>query len=169
MGRDKGIFNLSANYEPQIAAPLDARTVVDTKQDLIVSTTWLSAGSLTPYLFNGLLVCVVNDSVDENNGIYMLINADSYNKIDSWRKIADIRDIDALNAKIESIVPGGGTGVVNVNTRAELPNIGVENCIYIVKEENATYRWDDTNLKYFCVGRDYQEIQIINGGNADII
>ena len=171
MGRNKGIFNLSANYEPLIAAPLDARTVVGTRQDLIVSTTWVSgdASLPTPYLFNGLLVCVTQDPTEAYNGVYMLLNADKYTTLDSWMKIAEIRDINELNAKIDSIVPGGGTGVIPVGSRGQLPSVGAVNSLYVVQDENAVYRWDDVELKYYCVGRDYQEVQVINGGNAETI
>lgn len=48
----------------------------------------------------------------------------------------------------------------------EFPSIGNIKQIYIDTENNALYRWDGTATKYFCVGRDYNEIQIINGGGA---
>lgn len=57
--------------------------------------------------------------------------------------------------------------IVTVATRGELPNRGNVAIAYIVADENATYRWDEENSKYFCVGRDYNEIEvIICGGNA---
>ena len=59
MSRNRGIFNLSGNYEPLIAAPLDSRQVVDTLQDLTNPEIWSSSGT---YLFKGLLTAVVNDS-----------------------------------------------------------------------------------------------------------
>ena len=167
MSRQRGIFNQSSNYEPLISAPLDARTVVTTRASLVTSATWLQAGNTTPYLYNGLLVAVTRDTPDSNNGLYMLIDAANYNVLSSWRKIADIRDIDALNEKIDSIVPGGGGGAVQVEALANLPNVGSENTVYFVKDENATYRWDEAGLKYYCTGRDYQEIKVINGGNAE--
>ena len=167
MSRQRGIFNQSSNYEPLISAPLDARTVVTTRASLVTSATWLQAGNTTPYLYNGLLVAVTRDTPDSNNGLYMLIDAANYNVLSSWRKIADIRDIEALNEKIDSIVPGGGGGAVQVEALANLPNVGSENTVYFVKDENATYRWDDAGLKYYCTGRDYNEIKVINGGNAE--
>ena len=154
MSRQRGIFNQSSNYEPLISAPLDARTVVTTRASLVTSATWLQAGNTTPYLYNGLLVAVTRDTPDSNNGLYMLIDAANYNVLSSWRKIADIRDIDALNKKIDSIVPGGGGGAIQVESRGNLPNIGSANTVYFVKNENATYRWDDTGLRYYCVGRE---------------
>ena len=166
MSRYRGVFNQSSNYEPLIAAPLDARTVVEFKSDLTNPTTWTIASS-TPYLFNGLLVCVTNDLDASLNGLYILIDADNYTSDDSWRKVADIRDIDALNERIDQITGGGSGGAVQVEALANLPNVGSENTVYFVKNENATYRWDEAGLKYYCTGRDYQEIKVINGGNAE--
>lgn len=166
MSRYRGVFNQSSNYEPLIAAPLDARMVVEFKSDLTNPTTWTIASS-TPYLFNGLLVCVTNDLDASLNGLYILIDADNYTSDDSWRKVADIRDIDALNERINQITGGGGGGAVQVEALVNLPNVGSENTVYFVKNENATYRWDEAGLKYYCTGRDYQEIKVINGGNAE--
>lgn len=166
MSRYRGVFNQSSNYEPLIAAPLDARMVVEFKSDLTNPTTWTIASS-TPYLFSGLLVCVTNDLDASLNGLYILIDADNYISDDSWRKVADIRDIDALNERIDQITGGGVGGAVQVETLANLPNVGSENTVYFVKNENATYRWDEAGLKYYCTGRDYREIKVINGGNAE--
>ena len=165
MSRYRGIFNLSGNYEPTVAGPLDARTVVEFFSDLTNPTTWTIA-SATPWLFNGLLVCVTNDPDPTKIGLYMLVDATNYTVEDSWRKIADIRDIEALNERIDQI-SGGGGGAVQVESKTNLPNVGSEGIVYFVKDENATYRWDDAGLKYYCTGRDYQEIKVINGGNAE--
>lgn len=49
----------------------------------------------------------------------------------------------------------------------DFPNRGNSDSLYISRDDNATYRWDEANSKYFCVGRDYEEIEIIVcGGNA---
>lgn len=164
MGRVlNGIFNLSANYEPLISAPLDARTVVEFVSDLTNSTTWSVDGSI--YLYKGLMVAVVADT-DENNGIYFLIDEEHYDNISNWLKIADQKAIDKLNKKIEDIEIAGGGGAMQVQNKQSLPNIGNAKLVYFVIDENATYRWDDVDLRYYCVGRNYEEIQIINGGNA---
>lgn len=64
-------------------------------------------------------------------------------------------------------IDGSAGAVVKVETRFELPNKGKSNSVYLVANENAVYRWDEDNLKYFCVGRDYQEIECICGGDAN--
>lgn len=56
--------------------------------------------------------------------------------------------------------------VITKDTIYEFPSVGNEKCIYISKNENKTYRWSDTDIKYFCVGSDYNDIEIINGGSS---
>jgi hypothetical protein len=46
----------------------------------------------------------------------------------------------------------------------EFPNRGDSNKIYIDQSENASYRWDESASRYYCVGRDYKEIDTITGG-----
>lgn len=52
------------------------------------------------------------------------------------------------------------------DTYLNFPPVGNTHQIYIDTDDNAIYRWNGTATKYFCVGRDYNEIQIINGGGA---
>lgn len=44
------------------------------------------------------------------------------------------------------------------------PTVGKKGILYIDKEENCSYRYDEENLKYYCIGTDYKQIEIINGG-----
>lgn len=61
----------------------------------------------------------------------------------------------------------GAAAVFPAKTRFEFPNVGNIYTMYIATDENKSYRWDDENLKYYCVGSDYQDIKIIDGGNAN--
>lgn len=56
--------------------------------------------------------------------------------------------------------------VITKDTIYDFPPIGDKNCIYISKATNKTYRWSNEDTKYFCVGSDYDDINIINGGNS---
>jgi len=56
--------------------------------------------------------------------------------------------------------------VVQAANYASLPAVGSESCIYVVKNLNKSYRWDDTTNSYYCIGSDYNDISIINGGTA---
>lgn len=49
----------------------------------------------------------------------------------------------------------------------EFPNIGSPKIIYVDASENRIYRWDAENLKYFCIGSDWSQIEIVYGGNAN--
>jgi hypothetical protein len=40
VARYKGTFKAAANYEPQIAAPFDARMLVGARSDLVLKSTW---------------------------------------------------------------------------------------------------------------------------------
>lgn len=85
MARNKGLAPFSANFEPQIAAPLDARYVVDTVADLISSTIWTAHDSGI-YTYKGMIVAVINDSTPENNGLYYLAD-DDYTNAGNWIKV----------------------------------------------------------------------------------
>lgn len=54
--------------------------------------------------------------------------------------------------------------VITVKTMTDLPKVGNVLCIYIDKETNRSYRQDDDDIKYYCIGSDWQDINIINGG-----
>ncbi len=69
-----------------------------------------------------------------------------------------------LGNGVERIIQGK---TVQIPSRHELPLTGESDAVYFVVDENATYRWDAANLKYFCCGRDYNDIQIINGGDLN--
>lgn len=56
--------------------------------------------------------------------------------------------------------------VVTKTSYLEFPSIGNESVIYIDKTANRTYRWDDTDFKYYVVGSDYHEIELIDAGDA---
>lgn len=47
-----------------------------------------------------------------------------------------------------------------------IPEANIQNDIFVDTTENAIYRWDNVEMKYFCIGSNYQNIEIINGGEA---
>lgn len=76
MSREKGGIPFSGMFETQAAGALDARTVVDTKADLMLPETWL-ANDGEQYTYVGLTVTVTTDTANSsseppNNGIYIL-------------------------------------------------------------------------------------------------
>lgn len=73
--------------------------------------------------------------------------------------LTDINEFDDFEELVTSKVK-------SYRTIYDLPNRGEEDRLYVVLEENASYRWCEEDLKYYCVGRDYTEINTISGGNA---
>lgn len=53
--------------------------------------------------------------------------------------------------------------VITADSYLEFPTLGDAECIYIDKVNNRVYRWDNANLKYYVIGSDYSEIEIIDG------
>lgn len=86
MGREKGLLNLSSNYELQSASPFDAREKVESKADLIATSTWTSTDTLI-YTWKGMPVSVINDDISTNNGRYILMN-DDYTVDSNWVKLS---------------------------------------------------------------------------------
>lgn len=58
---------------------------------------------------------------------------------------------------------------VKVNTLFDLPEQGQVNIVYIVRRDNSAYRWDEASQNYICIGRDWMEINCINGGDASSV
>lgn len=102
MAREKGTFINPANYEPQIAAPFDARSLVSTRADLSKSGTWRQTdGSI--WLYSGIIVAVWKDPVIDNNGLYFLKDAANFTVAENWIKFADVNQIVALEEKIANL------------------------------------------------------------------
>ena len=73
--REFGTFPVAANYEPQVGAPFDARSLVKTQAALTDLATWLQSDGGT-YVYSGMIVSVAQDSAKEKNGLYFLKNGD---------------------------------------------------------------------------------------------
>ena len=97
------------------------------------------------------------------DGVLHHINdASSFDPTEMQNDINNIKnDIADLETKVNQ-----AHGSVTVKSREELPDVGSADIVYIIEDENAIYRWDATNSKYFSVGRDYNEIEVIYGGSA---
>ena len=85
MTREKGTASFSANFEAQKAAPIDARMIVNTKNDLIVTQTQ-EANDGYVYTYRGMIVSVHSDPDSNNNGLYRLKDENFLN-IDNQEKL----------------------------------------------------------------------------------
>ena len=160
MGRIRGVFTTSNNYEVKKAAPFDARMLVKKKSDLVDSSSWSITG-----IYNGMIVAVGNDPEKANNGLYMLTDIRNIDSLSSWIKFAELSDLEAMGKNIQNLTEelglvkaeldkkqdkliagkniiiednvisavgssGGGNSVIQVE---KLPEIGEKDTIYCVK------------------------------------
>lgn len=49
----------------------------------------------------------------------------------------------------------------------DFPNVGDASMLYIDLDAGSTYVWDTFTNTYICIGKDYEKINSINGGNAN--
>lgn len=132
-------------------------------QEMTFKTTFTvdqTSSFKTDFTSNGSTAFATSFNVNEVISHKDLFGRDSPNQ-HPIEAITGLREeLDSLSSRISA--------TVEVAVRGELPNRGKANTIYIVTEENASYRWDEANGKYFCIGRDYEEVEIIIcGGNAN--
>ena len=73
------------------------------------------------------------------------------------RKYYTKEEIDALFHDLAETV-------ISAETYLEFPITGKTTAVYIDTSANRVYRWDDENVKYYCIGSDYNEIDRIDGG-----
>ena len=72
-----------------------------------------------------------------------------------------ISDITGLDDSLKYFAEKNAyAGIVN------FPTVGKPGNIYIDTLTNKLYRWDDDTIKYYCVGSDYSEIDLIDCGGA---
>jgi hypothetical protein len=101
MSRNKGTFNFSANFEPLIKAPLDARAVVGSYTDLIDPSTWAD-GDGNIWLYKGAIVSVADDP---SSGIYFLSDENNYTDYNYWIPAGSNTQVDS---SLSLVNVGGG-------------------------------------------------------------
>lgn len=168
--REKGIFEMAGNYEPQIAAPLDARNAVESKADLTNPATWQNTSGAA-YLYDGLLVAVTNDSAVENNGIYKLVDADSYIQEASWVRMLDTVDLGDVNEDIMGLHSFIEAEIADVEKNISATQTGIAQIVDgeqpVGLANNATNAEKTTGV--LTVEKDGESIATFNGSsNAEI-
>ena len=107
MSKTTGALNLSANYEVKIRKPLDSRSIVTAYTDLTDTCIWGTGEECNAY--NGMEVIVVDIADEARSGIYRLFDQNLENELEApnyaneanWHKIAEISDINRIEAKID--------------------------------------------------------------------
>lgn len=75
--------------------------------------------------------------------------------------------LEQLIAQAQQMVDDLSYRVVYATTYFEFPNIGDTKSLYVDTTNNRIFRWNGEDLKYYCIGSDYTEIEVINGGTAN--
>lgn len=166
--REFGTFPIAANYELQVAAPFDARQLIKTKAALMREATWRQPdGNL--YIYSGMLVVVIEDENELNNGVYVLQDAINFSLESSWVKFAENHRLDDMQEQIDNLEIASGGASVEVEEVGDLPKVGAEDTTYYVKENGRIYRYDFIRNEYISYGGGSSDIDInlIYGGNAN--
>lgn len=53
--------------------------------------------------------------------------------------------------------------IIQEDSFLSFPVVGQDSAVYIDKTAGKIYRWDSSSLKYYGVGSDYNQINLING------
>lgn len=86
------------------------------------------------------------------------------NKINT--SISNLKDAyDDLEQSIEEIT--NNPKVITALSKLNFPTVGNVDTLYVAQDEDATYRWNDNPAMYYCVGRNYENIDTINGGGSN--
>ena len=106
----------------------------------------------------------------DTNELYTCFDAENLTlkKVDATGTFDPIEITNKVNTLETDVTTLKALGTKTYDSYASLPNVGSEEVIYIVKNENAAYRWvnDGKDHHYMCVGRDFSKITIIDGGTA---
>ena len=72
-----------------------------------------------------------------------------------------------IETKIDNLDLSGKTEIINKPTHYDFPSIGSVDCIYKAYNEKKTYQWNEELLKYEPLNEGIEDVNLINGGNAD--
>lgn len=91
MARTAGSLNISSNLEPRMSAPLDARTIVNTKEDLLAEASF-------PYFYEGMTVYVKSEQK-----AYTLVGDDTTDE-DNWRAVGSGADEELTTEQVNTLL-----------------------------------------------------------------
>ena len=97
MSRNNGTFIFGANLEPEVKAPLDARTLVDKYEDLVKDETWKNTTHGSAWTYVGMIVACA----DKPGQLFQLIDKD-YTVEANWKTIGN----QSLNTTTTTTVDG---------------------------------------------------------------
>ncbi|MEF9983686.1 MAG: hypothetical protein RR806_03110 [Oscillospiraceae bacterium] len=92
---------------------------------------------------------------------------DETKSLQGWISTAEDVPQTLQGALSEGILYINGEIIIQYDNIYQFPNLGNKSKLYIDKSSNKSYRWNDTDSKYYIIGSDYTDIKIINGGTAN--
>lgn len=96
MANRVGTFTVDGNYNVKRARPFDARMLVNTLNDLLADD-W-------KFAYNGMLTVVSSDPIEDNNGVYRLLDRFKPTLLSSWSKILDSKEVDYILKKFNGLI-----------------------------------------------------------------
>lgn len=140
MARNPGVLRISANFEPIIQAPLDARQRVGLYTDLVNPATWADpSGNI--WIFKGAIAVV---STDPSAGIYWLSDND-YTNYSNWKNAGSIdpQDIQDLYDYIDASLAARDASIVSLYNYIYTIDSSIER---IDSSINALFSKQDTSV-----------------------
>jgi hypothetical protein len=171
-----GSVLLGSQYAYGGRGPFDVKMLVKTYDELWTPETWLDTdGSSLAY--NGMLVAVWKDSNKANNGIYFLYDGNKNNKnqdlinASNWHKLVSASDLENVLSKIDSRLTAleeKESDVLTFGYRSGFPATGEANKLYVAADEGKSYVWFNDAYLPVSGGGDYEEPEVIYGGDSGI-
>ena len=69
---------------------------------------------------------------------------------------------------INDLIEKSKDTVLEYTSSLQFPTVGKTKTIYVDITASKIYRWDDDNIKYYCIGSDYNNINLINCGDSTV-
>lgn len=79
-----------------------------------------------------------------------------------YENLIDITLLEEYTKYINDKISQSNDCVLEFESSLSFPTIGKTNTIYIDKQNDKSYRWDNDDLKYYSLN-DYDNIEIIDG------
>lgn len=98
------------------------------------------------------------------------LQTDAPKQLGTWYLTTDTNELFVGSGTPENVtIEPVNQQVVFVTSKAALPLVGRDKIVYILEQENLIYRYDKDQGKFVLLsgGTDYNDIKVINGGNAD--
>lgn len=70
--------------------------------------------------------------------------------------------VGEIKGYLQNKITESKDSVLEYTSSLYFPTTGKKNTVYIDKQKNKSYRWDDDNVKYYVIGSDYNDIELID-------